>query len=98
MGGVVEVGSRRSDTIDQPALDQRDQTRLVKPGRCHCAAERQESGIVTFNGTTHELVRRTLLPAHERRKVPKHEFSGLFTARDSWNLDTARLVELVPHR
>ena len=39
VGVVVEVRAGRRDAVDEAALDERDEARLVEPGRRHRAAE-----------------------------------------------------------
>ena len=42
VGVVVEVRAGRRDAVDEPALDERDEARLVEPCRRHRAAEGEE--------------------------------------------------------
>src|SRR5579859_3759280 len=65
---VIQVGTRRRDAVDEPALDERNEATLVKPGRRHRSAERQKDGAIPFDASTHELVGGPLLPADVGRE------------------------------
>jgi hypothetical protein len=94
VGVVVEVGAGGGDAVDEPALDERDEARLVEPRRGHGAGEGQEGGVVLVHGAGHELVAGALLAAHEGRKAPAEQLVRGLAAGDAADGDLAGVLEV----
>jgi hypothetical protein len=69
---VIQIRARRRDAVDEAALDERDEARLVEAGRRHRSAEREKDGAVSFDAPPHQFVRSAFLTSDIRRK-PFHQ-------------------------
>ncbi len=90
---VIEVRARRRDAVDEPALDERDDARLVKARGRHRPAEREKDARVVARASLHELERRSLLAADVRRERARDDVRRLFAAGDAHGVNVALLLE-----
>src|SRR5262249_5738327 len=92
---VVEVRAGRRDAVDEAALDERDDARLVKAGGRHGAREREERAAILGRAAAHEIERLAFLPAHVRREHGVDDVDRALFARDRRRMNVAGALELL---
>ena len=90
---VIEVRAGRREAVDEAALDERDEARLVEAGGRHRAAEREEDARVVLRAAPHELERRALLTPDVGGEHRSMMSVGRLLAGDPHGVNVALLLE-----
>ncbi len=95
---VIKVGPGRGDAVDEAALDERNEARLVEPGGRHRAAEREKHRAILLDAASHELVGGSLLAPDVRRKRVHRNLVRRLLAGDRAGTNIGRLFESTTQR